>query len=138
MHIRTPYNYDADVVSHQSGVDFSDHPSLAQQHMRDECDINVMIERFARTGMPDMSPAMEIDVSEAFDFQGAMSQIRAAQEQFAALPSRLRERFRNDPSEFLSFVGNEDNRHEAIALGLIPKPTPEPEAPPVPSPAPAE
>ncbi len=133
MFIRTPYNYDADIVSHKSGVDFSDSPSLAQQHMRDETDINVMVERFARTGMPEMPPAFEVDVSDSFDFQTAMGQIRAAQEQFNALPSRLRERFRNDPGQFLAFVGDESNRHEAIALGLIPQPTPEPEVAPAPS-----
>ena len=35
------------------------------------------------------------------------------------LPADLRKRFSNDPGQLLSFLENEDNRAEAIKLGLV-------------------
>lgn len=131
MKFRNPYNYDADIVSHQTGLSFEDDPGLTQQHFRDECDINVIVERFLRTGEMPQVDFTEIDVSDVGDFQDAMNIVRAAEEQFAELPSKVRERFHNDPVALMRFVGSEQNRAEALALGLI-------QAPPKPSPAPAE
>ena len=45
--VRNPYNYDMDQVSQETGLKCED-PSLTQQHCRDECDINVIVERFWR------------------------------------------------------------------------------------------
>ena len=47
--VRNPYNYDMAAVSQETGLKCQD-PSLAQQHMKDECDINVIVERFGVTG----------------------------------------------------------------------------------------
>ena len=35
------------------------------------------------------------------------------------LPAKVRARFDNDPQMFLEFVASEDNRQEAVELGLI-------------------
>ncbi len=123
MFVRTPFNYDGDVVSHATGLDCSDCPSRTQQHFRDECDINVLVARFARTGVPEAPEAPPMSTfDEVFDYQSAMQAVIDARVSFQALPSKVRSRFQNDPAQFLNFIYDESNRDEAIGLGLIPKP----------------
>lgn len=126
--VRDPFNYDTDVVSFQTGLDCSEDPSLAQQHARDETDINFLVAKFG-IGEVAMEPRPyeEVVFDTPMDFQEMMNATIAARQQFMELPAKLRERFKNDPGEFLSFVENEENRPEAEFLGiLVPKPTPEP------------
>lgn len=124
MKFRTPYNYDTDVDSFTSGLDCSNDPGETQQHMKDECDINVLVNTFARTGIiPGAEiPAMEFAIDDVVDYQTAMNALIDTQRAFEALPSAVRERFSNDPHELLQFVGSEANRQEAISLGLVPAP----------------
>lgn len=136
MKLRTPYNYDADLVSHQTGLDSSGEESMTQQHFKDECDINTIVNRFLQSGVPEMPSFNPIDVSEITDFHSALNMIRDAQEQFNALPSDLRERFHNEPARLVDFVKNPENRAEALAIGLIQAPTPEPIQAPIPAPQP--
>lgn len=132
MFVRTPFNYDGDVVSHKTGLDCSESPSRAQQHFRDECDINVLVARFARTGVPEALPAPPMAAfDEVFDFQSAMQTIIDANASFASLPSKVRSRFQNDPGLFLNFLHDESNRDEAVRLGLVPPPPPVVSSPPV-------
>lgn len=120
MFIRSPYNYDGDVVSYQTGLDCSDSPSRAQQHFRDETDINVMVQRFQRTGVPESPPVFPgvSDFTEVHDFRSAMQAIIDADRAFAALPSGVRERFMNDPARLLDFVADDANYDEAVRLGI--------------------
>lgn len=123
MFVRSPFNYDGDVVSHKTGLDCSDSEDRCQQHFRDETDINVLVQRFINTGVPDAPPAPAMaDFDQVFDYQSAMNTLIDAQKAFGALPSKIRTRFQNDPHQFLSFIHDSDNRDEAIRLGLIPKP----------------
>lgn len=129
--IRSPFNYDPDIDSFKSGLDCSSSPSRAQQHFRDECDINVLVARFQRTGMAPPPQAPDLAVfDQVFDFQTAMDAVVSARESFQALPSAVRSRFHNDPGEFLAFIHDDDNRSEALKLGLISPPPPDPVAPP--------
>lgn len=130
---RTPYNYDTDVASHLTGLDCSDDPSRAQQHMKDECDINTLVKTYARTGMiPGQDlPAMVFELDEIVDYQTAMNAVLESQRAFGKLPSNVREYFHNDPAHLLSFLNDENNRAEAERLGLtiqkaVDKPQPEP------------
>lgn len=120
MFIRSPYNYDADVVSYQTGLDFSESPSRAEQHFRDETDINVMVARFQRTGIPEPVPTPPgvQDFEHVHDFRSAMQAIIDARMSFASLPSDVRERFQNDPGRMLAFVHDDANYDEAVRLGL--------------------
>jgi len=118
--VRNPYNYDMALVSQETGLACKD-PSLAQQHMKDECDINVIVERFGVTGQ---LPVRAIepsygDFSGVSDYHTALNKIRLADEAFMALPAKLRARFDHDPNALLNFLENEQNRGEAIELGLI-------------------
>lgn len=123
MFVRSAFNYDGDVDSFKAGLDCSESPTKAQQHFRDECDINVLVARFARTGVPDALPAPSMaQFDEVFDFQSAMQTIIDANASFASLPSKVRARFQNDPGQFLNFIHDTENRDEAVRLGLVPKP----------------
>lgn len=118
--VRNPYNYDMALVSQESGLECKD-PSLAQQHMKDECDINVLVERFGVTGqlpVKAIEPSYG-DFSGVSDYHTALNAIKAADTAFMGLPAQLRARFDHDPNALLQFLQSEQNRDEAIMLGLI-------------------
>lgn len=138
--VRQPYNYDVDQVSDDSALLFTE-PTLAQQHFKDDCDVNVIVSRFIKTGqLPQVTAqAMYGDFLDAPNsYQDALNAVIQAQDGFDELPAKLRERFANDPYELLKFVSDEKNRDEAISLGLIPSPAPSEPAFPTSSPAPSE
>jgi len=118
--VRNPYNYDMALVSQETGLACQD-PSLAQQHMKDECDINVIVERFGVTGQLPVRAIEPFygDFSGVSDYHTALNKIKAADEAFMALPAKLRAKFDHDPNALLNFLENEQNRSEAIELGLI-------------------
>jgi phage internal scaffolding protein len=118
--VRNPYNYDKDEASVKDALLCQD-PSLAQQHMKDECDINVIIDRFGVTGQIPQTPVSPTygDFSGVTDYHSALNQINATMEDFMALPAQLRVRFGHDPVQLLEFLENDQNRDEAIQLGLI-------------------
>lgn len=124
--IRTPYNYDVDQVSDETGLKCED-PSLTQQHMAEECDINYIVERFGVTGQlpeaPDHIPTYG-DFTGIGDYRQALDAVSSANAAFMSLPANIRERFDNDPALFVDFCSSTDpaDRSEAIELGLIPPP----------------
>lgn len=118
--IRNPYNYDPEKVSDETGLKCDD-LSRAQQHMKDECDINVIVERFGVTGSLPQTPLEPSygDFSGVGDYHTALNKIIATDSDFMALPAKLRARFNHDPYELVNFLYDEANRNEAIELGLI-------------------
>jgi phage internal scaffolding protein len=118
--VRNPYNYDMALASEESGLLCTD-PSLAQQHMKDECDINVIVERFGVTGHIPVAPIEPSygDFSGVSNYHDAMNRIKAADEAFMALPAKIRAKFDHDPNALLNYLQNEENRDEAIQIGLI-------------------
>ena len=122
MFLRTPYNYDTDAASNESGL-ACEEPSLAQQHYKDECDINTILERFNITGMLPQSPLSPRygDFTGIGDYHTALNRVIAAQDEFDALPAQIRARFDNDPAQLIEFLEDETNRAEAEELGLLEK-----------------
>jgi phage internal scaffolding protein len=118
--IRTKYNYDATLVSFTTGTSCPE-PTLAQQHMKDECDINQIILKMTR-GNPipvNTSQATYGDFSNAEEYQTLMNRLIDAQASFDELPATLRERFANNPANLIDFLAKKSNKDEAIKLGLI-------------------
>ena len=129
--IRQPYNYDVFTASDAVAFE-STESTLTQQQFKDEADINNLVDRFLRTGEipPVDARAMYGDFVDApQSYQEALDAVFAAQEGFNALPSKVRQRFNNDPLELLSFLADPANAKEAIDLGLMEKPEPEPAQP---------
>lgn len=96
--------------------------TLAQQHCKENCDINAILRRYgqgARSLSENPLPPLYEDLSTVGDYHSAMNLIREAGEGFAALPSLVRDRFRNDPVELMSFLADSANRPEAAKLGLL-------------------
>lgn len=101
----------------------SGRPSRVQQSFKSECDINNVMAKYRRTGYinfsRDISEGKYLDLSSVGDFQTSMNKVIAAQNAFESLPSQIRNYFRNDPAEFLEFVGNPANAAKAAELGLV-------------------
>jgi phage internal scaffolding protein len=118
--LRTQYNYDHNAASNASGL-VCEEPTRAQQHHRDECDINVILERFGKTGQVPVNAISGTygDFSGVHDYHTALNAIIASEEEFAALPAQIRNKFANDPANLVQFLDNPDNRAEAEKLGLV-------------------
>lgn len=121
--VRNPYNYDSDQLSHENGLECKD-PSLTQQQFLIESDINYIADTFLKTGMAPQVVDLPTsgDFNGIFDFQSAMNLITEAKQEFMKLPAKVRSRFDNDPHKVIEFLDDANNRAEAEALGLIPKP----------------
>lgn len=100
----------------------NDEPSLTKQSLSDECDINVIMARFEKTGVlshsnPD-SPRYG-DFADVVDYDESLRVVMDAEEAFMSLPAKVRARFENDPSQIIEFVRDPANMKEAVSLGLI-------------------
>jgi phage internal scaffolding protein len=118
--IRTQFNYDHNAASNASGL-VCEEPTRAQQHHRDECDINVILERFGKTGQMPVNAISGTygDFSGVHDYHTALNAIIASESEFAALPAQIRNRFQNDPSNLIEFLDDPRNKAEAESLGLL-------------------
>lgn len=105
-------------------VKFED-ASLTRQEFAQDADINNIMRKYA-AGLPPSPagarPPLFGDFSNVPDYQTALDKVIDAQERFAELPSQVRRRFDNDPAKLLQFLASEDNRAEAVQLGLIDAP----------------
>jgi len=117
---RTAYNYDTNAASNESGLDCED-PSLAQQHFRDECDINNILRQFNITGLLPETPLSPRygDFTGIHDYQSALNAVIAAEDGFMTLPADIRATFGNDPEQLINFLDNPENKDKAIALGIV-------------------
>jgi phage internal scaffolding protein len=109
-------------------------PTRTKQDFRDQCDINNIIKAYKITGQIQHISAAAAqgrfeDLPDPIDFQESLNSIRMADQAFAALPSKLRDRFGNDPTQFLSFLSDPENIDEARKLGIV-NPLPATDLPP--------
>lgn len=112
-------------------------PSLAVQASKEECDINVIVKKYMRTGeLPGVRQAIYADISHYTNLQDALHQVAAAEEGFMSLPAEVRRYFDNDPVKLIEFAQDPANNAKAIELGLA-EPKPQPPRQPAPAPAPA-
>lgn len=89
---------------------------LTIQSAKDECDINKIIAKYQKTGLVQHIAVHGPNYGEydAVDFQTAMETIAAGQEMFLELPSSVRKRFNNDPSQFMEFVNDPETTLEDL------------------------
>lgn len=123
--LRTPYNYDRDYASEASGL-YCPEPTLTQQSFKDECDINVILERFGITG--ELPSNVRTPLNEDFvgitDYHQAVNLLKEADAAFMQMPANVRARFNNDAGEFIEWAEKKENLKEARELGLaLPEPT---------------
>lgn len=120
--VRSPYNYDRDQASQESGVSTGTENG-AKQSFKDECDINTIVERFGLGyELPQNSRVPEYgDFSNITTFQEAMNATAAVREEFDKLPANIRSKFGNDPALYVDFCLDENNREELRQMGLLNK-----------------
>lgn len=92
-----------------------------KQEFKNDCDINRIMAKYVRTGVPPAGVGYGRygDFSAVPDYMAARNLMIKAEAQFAALPSKIRERFSNRPEDFLKFVADPKNFDEALTLGLL-------------------
>lgn len=96
-----------------------------KQEFRDECDLNVLMKRYERTGvLPNarVGAPQYVDCTVFQDFQSSMQIVHDAERMFMALPARVRLEFENDPSRFVEFCSDPANKDRLIELGLAQAP----------------
>lgn len=111
---------------------------VTKQSHKDECDIHRILRQYQRTGIithvQSARPTYG-DLPDAMDYQTSLHVIMEANEAFAALPSSVRERFANDPGQFLAAFEDPSQAEYLREMGFL-KPVPSeppraaPDAPP--------
>ncbi|AXH76202.1 MAG: internal scaffolding protein [Microviridae sp.] len=121
--VRSPYNYDRDAVSRETGLACPPE-TRTQQQFRDECDINVILERFGVTGQLPLVTVQPMagDFTGIDDYKSAVDTVMAAEENFMALPAKVREKFGQDPNKFVDFCLDPANIEAVREMGLAPRP----------------
>lgn len=99
--------------------------TMAQQHYKDECDINSIMKKYESTGflvdplqLRNRKPQFG-DFTNIPDYLTAQNIIVEGREAFEALPARIRKYFNNDPALYLSFVSDIANIDKALEMGLV-------------------
>lgn len=93
--------------------------SRAVQAARDECDINVIVKKYLRTGeLPAARQAIYADISSMGNLQDALHMVDAAESAFMELPADVRRYFDNDPVKLVAFAQDPRNQAKAVELGL--------------------
>lgn len=96
--------------------------SWVQQSDFDRSDINLIVERFVRTGVLEsvrQTRGEYGDFSQVTDYASSLRALEHAQESFMTLPATVRRKFDDDPALFLDFVGNPANEQEMYEMGLF-------------------
>lgn len=101
--------------------------SLTTQDAIEECDINTILERFQKTGHDPYAHRRALskfgDWTGFPEYQESMNMVIEARDAFNQLPAKTREKFNNDPIQFLNYATNPENLNEMVSLGLaIPRP----------------
>lgn len=109
----------------RSGLVFTS-PSLSVQDAKDECDVNKILERFAKTGVDAFASRQGLarygDFSQVpASYQEALTMVDAADKAFMSLPATVREKFGNDALNFVNFASDPNNLPAMVELGLATK-----------------
>lgn len=103
----------------------NDIPTKTDQSFKKDCDVNHIMKKYIKTGQVSHLAKKQgyfADVSQIPDLLTATQNIQTAQELFAELPSDVRLRFKNNPTELYNFLLDPSNKEESIKLGLREKP----------------
>lgn len=112
-------------VPHEAvDVFFGDEPSRTRQEFAEECDINVLMSKFERTGVINhFSPITPqyLDLGDGVpDLQSALNVVKAAETAFMSLPATVRREFDNDAVKFVAFAEDKANLDKLREWGLAP------------------
>lgn len=128
-----------DTYQEKEGINFKE-PTMTIQSEKDNCDINVIMNRYATCGTPlpyrtDGVQPVYADVSELGDYMENYQRCKQAEEMFNNLPSALRKELDNNPANLLPFIQDEKNKERCYEYGLLNKPVVEAPQTPVVAPS---
>lgn len=114
-------------------------PTMTVQSEKDSCDFNLIYAKYSKTGLMTnlrTTPPRYGDFTSAVDYHDSVLRAQQAQDTFMSFPASIRTRFSNDPGQLIDFLAKEENRAEAIKLGLVaaPQATPMPQGDATPPP----
>ncbi len=94
--------------------------SQTEQSHKDTCDINNIVYRFQKGAVLEHRNEHrgEYGYATAQTYNEALNVVTKGMSMFEDLPSHIREKFKNDPGQFLEFVQNDKNAKEMVKLGL--------------------
>lgn len=107
---------------------------MTRQEFAEECDINVLLSQYERTGVLNhynTGVPQYLDVSDVPDLQAAFAIHERAMAAFMTLPANVRKEFDNDPIRFTEFAGDPANLDRMREWNLAP---PAPVQEPIPDP----
>lgn len=94
---------------------------VTRQEFRDECDINVLLARYEKTGVLNHFSSrvpQYLDVSEVPDLATSLEYMEQARAAFMTLPAVVRREFDNDPVRFVDFAADAANLSQMRQWGL--------------------
>lgn len=95
---------------------------ITKQSFKDECDINTIMAHYEKTGIithMTETQGQYLDLPDSMDFQDALTLVSHASDAFDNLPSVLRDRYKNDPSLFLSALSDPAERSVLTEFGVF-------------------
>lgn len=98
--------------------------SLTQQSFKAESDINTIMSKYDKTGLPIIPVGGEPlfgDFTSGNDFSEQQRNVAEFSSLFELLPPKTRSAFDNDPARAINFALDPANEAESIALGLLPQ-----------------
>jgi len=111
-------------VPHAPVDEVNDKPSLTRQDMMEDCDINVLMDRFKDLGATPFSEQrvpQYLDLTIApDDLAGAMRTFMEADQAFSDLPAVVRKEFDNDALRFVEYASDPGNLDKLREWGLAP------------------
>lgn len=103
------------------GIHPTGQPSMAKQEFKDQCDINLIVKRYAQRGLFDhVSPITPTygDASQVMDLQQAMDLVDRVKAEFDELPAEVRRAALNDPMELRDMLTTEAGVRQLQAAGM--------------------
>jgi len=106
--------------------------SMVQQQFAEETNVNSIMAKYQKTGL--LTHVARYagtygDFSGVPDYKEGLERIMAAEDMFMSLPAKIRDRFNNDPAQFIQFATDEGNLEEMRKMGLAPEAAPVVERP---------
>lgn len=92
----------------------------AQQQFKNDCDINIIMDRFEKNNALDhvSKHQPEYGFTNPQTYHESLNIITQADSMFNDLPAKLRDEFANNPQAFLQFVQDPKNADRAKELGI--------------------
>lgn len=96
--------------------------SITQNEFADECDINYLVEKHVKGGIPFPTSNIYKDVSDVPTFQDAQNTILKAKESWMNLPAKVRRHFNDNIESFLGALSDPNQKDDLIHLKVFQAP----------------